>query len=370
MPRFKNDISDFPALILEWYDQHRRQLPWRRDAADKAEPYHIWLSEIMLQQTTVPTVGPYFEKFLTKWPTVQHLALAPLDEVLTAWAGLGYYARARNLHKCAQAVWYDHKGKFPDTEGQLLELPGIGPYTAAAIAAIAFDLPAVVIDGNIERIICRLFRLEEVLPKGRPVIREHAASVTPDLRAGDYAQALMDIGSGICTPKKPDCDICPVGNLCQGRAAGDAETYPRKAPKKAKPSKSATVLWIENGAGAVLMRRREEKGLLGGMMEFPSTDWTEVTLLQNEQAAAVSSLLCELGLEAEHGLARPPVKHTFTHFHLSLTPLILQLVPTDMGVSNQYQWVNPSVFDEFALPTLMKKVAKAVASAQGDLKLD
>ncbi|WP_169567834.1 A/G-specific adenine glycosylase [Sneathiella limimaris] len=357
----------FPEKILTWYDEHARELPWRSQGGERPDPYHVWLSEIMLQQTTVATVGPYFQKFLDQWPTVKHLALAPLDDVLTAWAGLGYYARARNLHKCAGVVWHNYGGQFPGSEDELLTLPGVGPYTAAAIAAIAFDEPAVVIDGNIERIICRVFQLEETLPAGRPVIKEHAATVTPKDRPGDYAQALMDIGSRICRPKKPACDRCPVTDLCHVSGQEIAEAYPKKAPKKVKPVKSAFVLWIENEKGEVLMRRRPEKGLLGGMMEFPSTDWTE----GESQPSEVGQLKVELGLEADENVqaVAQEVVHTFTHFQLKLSPQIYQVAADQVRPSNQLQWIAPTGFGDIALPTLMNKVVKVVSKGQGSLPL-
>ncbi|WP_025898185.1 A/G-specific adenine glycosylase [Sneathiella glossodoripedis] len=362
------EYSRFPEQILQWYDQNGRELPWRQKGGQYADPYHVWLSEIMLQQTTVATVTSYFEKFLHNWPTVRDLALAPLDDVLTAWAGLGYYARARNLHKCAGVVWHKYGGEFPNTEEALLDLPGIGPYTAAAIAAIAFDKPCVVIDGNIERIICRVFQLEETLPAGRPAIKNHAAKVTPIERSGDYAQALMDIGSSICRPKRPDCASCPVGDLCSVKDSGLAEHYPKKAPKKAKPTKGAVVVWIEDADGRVLMRRREEKGLLGGMMEFPSTEWTEKA---HASPAELGDLLNSLGGEDQLNDcgSAPEVKHTFTHFHLKLLPRIYRLYERDSIQSNHLSWIEKDKLDQFALPTLMKKVARSVLSGQNELKL-
>ncbi len=367
MANHKIVASKFPGQILNWYDQNGRELPWRQKNGVRPDPYHVWLSEIMLQQTTVVTVGPYFQNFLQKWPTVKHLALAPLDDVLAAWAGLGYYARARNLHKCANFVWHNYGGTFPGDEQELLKLPGVGPYTAAAIAAIAFDVPAVVIDGNIERNICRIFQLEETLPAGRPVIREHAEKVTPQDRPGDYAQALMDIGSSICKPKNPGCAACPVTDLCRVSGLEIAASYPRKAPKKVKPSKSAFVLWVENPRGEVLMRRRIESGLLGGMMEFPSTDWLEASVKPED----LSVLLDDLGLDLDpDGAASAAlVKHSFTHFHLALEPKIYRLDGEAAILSNQFQWIHPDRFDQIALPTLMNKVAKSVRSKQGQLLL-
>src|SRR6202048_4589123 len=264
--------TDRPALLLEWYDRHRRALPWRPLPGERADPYSVWLSEIMLQQTGVKTVGPYFEKFVTRWPNVDALGRASLDDVLRMWAGLGYYSRARNLHACAVAVLRDHGGAFPDTEEGLRALPGIGPYTAAAIAAIAFGRRTMPVDGNIERVVSRLFAVEEPLPQAKPLIQRLAATLLGLTRAGDSAQALMDIGSSICTPKKPACALCPLNSDCLSRARGDQETFPRKAPKKAGALRRGAAFVVTRGDG-LLVRTRPEKGLLGGMTEVPTSHW-------------------------------------------------------------------------------------------------
>ena len=310
----------------------------------------------MLQQTTVATVGPYFEKFLKAWPTVQEMALAPLDDILTAWAGLGYYARARNLHKCAKAVSEDFGGVFPPQRDTLMSLPGIGPYTAAAISAIAFDQPETVVDGNIERIMARLFRVPDAMPTAKKAITDYAETLTPRTRAGDYAQALMDIGATVCTPRNPNCAICPVADFCAAYLSGDMETYPVKAPRKIKPTRRAVVFWLENMNGEVLLRRREEKGLLGGMMEFPSTDWQPEEISAEDAAA---------GFFAQSGLAmkcvpKGTVRHTFTHFHLELRPVVSVIAEPEKLSLSEAIWVRPENFDDYALPTLMLKVAKAV----------
>src|SRR5216117_266997 len=260
-----------PALLLDWYDRHRRRLPWRPPAGERPDPYRVWLSEIMLQQTGVKTVGPYFEKFLARWPDVASLGRASQDDVLRVWAGLGYYSRARNLHACAVAVLRDHGGVFPDTEDGLRELPGIGPYTASAIAAIAFDRRTMPVDGNIERVVSRLHAVEEPLPQAKPRIQELAATVLADTRAGDSAQALMDLGSSICTPKKPACALCPLNDGCAG-ARGDQETFPRKAPKKTGTLRRGAAFVVTRGE-ELLVRTRAEKGLLGGMTEVPGSEW-------------------------------------------------------------------------------------------------
>ena len=259
--------------LLAWYDRHRRHLPWRAAPGDRADPYRVWLSEIMLQQTTVVTVKPYFDGFLARWPSVADLAAAPLDTVLSAWAGLGYYARARNLHKCAQEVVARHGGAFPADEAALLALPGIGPYTAAAIAAIAFDQVASPVDGNIERVMARIHRVETALPAAKPEIRTLAQTHTPPRRTGDYAQALMDLGATICTPRKPVCALCPWQADCAAYAHGAPMTWPRRTPKAAKPHRTGLAFLYYRGDGQVLFRRRPEQGLLGGMTEVPCSPW-------------------------------------------------------------------------------------------------
>ncbi len=270
------DAGVMPAnraiLLLAWYDLHRRVLPWRARAGERSDPYRVWLSEIMLQQTTVKAVGPYFGKFVARWPTVEALGAASLDDVLRMWAGLGYYSRARNLHACAVVVMREHGGKFPETEAGLRQLPGVGPYTAAAIAAIAFDRATMPVDGNIERVVSRLFAVEDELPKAKPRIQALAQTLLPERRPGDAAQALMDLGATICTPKKPACVLCPLNDGCASRARGDQEAFPRKAPKKAGALRRGAAFVVTRG-GDVLVRTRPEKGLLGGMTEVPSSDW-------------------------------------------------------------------------------------------------
>src|SRR6266852_943396 len=256
--------------LLAWYDRHRRTLPWRAPAGARAEPYLVWLSEIMLQQTTVATVGDYFRRFVERWPTVEALAAAPLDDVLSAWAGLGYYARARNLHACARAVAERHDGRFPEDEASLLALPGIGRYTAAAIRAIAFDQPASAVDGNVERVIARLFAIDTPLPDAKPEIQLLAAKLVPESRAGDYAQAMMDLGATVCTPKSPRCVICPLMSSCRARKLGLAEDLPRRSPKAERPTRRGLAFVLARRDGAILLRKRPAKGLLGGMDSVPS----------------------------------------------------------------------------------------------------
>src|SRR6204780_3449302 len=268
-----------PALLLDWYDRHRRRLPWRPPPGEQADPYRVWLSEIMLQQTGVKTVGPYFEKFLARWPGIDALGRASLDDVLRMWAGLGYYSRARNLHACAVAVLRDHGAVFPDTEQGLQALPGIGPYTAAAIAAIAFGRRTMPVDGNIERVVSRLSGVEEPLPQVKPLIKQLATTLLGESRAGDVktragdsAQALMDLGSSICTPKKPACALCPLNDGCLARSRGDQETYPRKAAKKTGALRRGAAFVVTRG-DELLVRTRIENGLLGGMTEVPGSSW-------------------------------------------------------------------------------------------------
>src|SRR5882762_3502657 len=291
-----------PVLLLDWYDRHRRRLPWRPPAGERADPYRVWLSEIMLQQTGVKTVGPYFEKFLARWPDVAAMAQAALDDVLRMWAGLGYYSRARNLHACAVAVLRDHGGVFPDTEEKLRSLPGIGPYTAAAIAAIAFGRRTMPVDGNIERVVSRLYAVEEPLPQAKPLIGELAATLLGPSRAGDErsragdsAQALMDLGSSICTPNKPACALCPLNEDCTARVRGDQETFPRKAPKKTGTLRRGAAFIVTRG-DELLVRTRGEKGLLGGMTEVPGSDW----LAGQDGKAALQQAPALKGIEKWH----------------------------------------------------------------------
>jgi A/G-specific adenine glycosylase len=305
--------------LLDWYDRHARVLPWRvppvaAGARRRPNPYHVWLSEIMLQQTTVATVGPYFRDFVARWPTLPALASAELDSVLHAWQGLGYYARARNLHECARAIVRDHGGRFPENEAVLRRLPGIGPYTAAAIAAIAFNRPAVAVDGNVARVVARLFAVTDSLPGAKPALRCLAAKLVPDRRPGDFAQAMMDLGATVCTPRRPQCPSCPWQACCAGRAAGIADELPRRAPKAERPTRHGMAFWAVRPDGAILLRRRAERGLLGGMMEIPSTDWRPRPWTPAEARPAAP-------LPADWRILDGRVRHTFTHFHLELEVL-------------------------------------------------
>jgi A/G-specific adenine glycosylase len=337
-----------PAALLAWYDRHRRHLPWRSAPGQPADPYHVWLSEIMLQQTTVKAVGPYYAKFLGRWPDVGALAKAPLDDVLKAWAGLGYYARARNLHACAKAVARDHAVRFPDTEDGLRALPGIGGYTAAAIAAIAFGRRAVAIDGNIERVIARLYAVEAELPAAKTEIRARADALVPAKRVGDFTQAMMDLGATICTPKKPACGICPWMAVCAARARGDAETFPRKAPKVEGRMRYGASFVVTRADDVVLVRSRPEKGLLGGMTEIPSTPW--VHELDDKEARKQAPLL------AEWKKLAGTVEHGFTHFPLRQTVYVARM-PAKTKAPAGMRWVPLAELHGEALPNVMRKVA-------------
>ncbi len=286
--------------------------PAERRAGRRPDPYRVWLSEVMLQQTTVAAAGPYFDRFTARWPTVAALAAAPREDLLAAWAGLGYYARARNLHACAQAV--AARGGFPTDEAGLRALPGIGAYTAAAVAAIAFDRPAVVVDGNVERVTARLFAIETPLPAAKPALRRLTATMTPDLRPGDFAQAMMDLGATVCTPRAPACAACPWVDACAGRRRGMAAELPRKAPKAARPLRRGAAFVALRGDGAVLVARRPDRGLLGGMEGPPATDWTEA----GPDAAALAAAAPFAG---DWRRAADEARHVFTHFELSLAVL-------------------------------------------------
>lgn len=339
---------DIAADLLEWYDRHRRHLPWRAAPGEAADPYRVWLSEIMLQQTTVATVGPYFTAFLERWPDVFALAKAPLDDVLHAWQGLGYYARARNLHRCAQVVAKDHAGIFPDSEAGLRELPGIGAYTAAAIAAIAFDRTANVVDANVERVVARLFAVSEPLPAAKPQIWALAETILPARRCGDYAQAMMDLGSAICLPRKPKCVICPLMAQCQARQLGIAEDLPARVEKADKPTRHAVAFIALRPDGAMLLRRREEKGMLGGMMEVPSSDWRAKTWTLDEAMAQAPA-------KGKWRMLSGLVRHTFTHFHFEIMVAIAR-VPQSVADKAYGKWVSLDGLSEQALPTVMKKI--------------
>ncbi|MFZ5608322.1 MAG: A/G-specific adenine glycosylase [Pseudomonadota bacterium] len=345
-------LQALDARLLAWYDAHGRDLPWRAKGAGQADPYRVWLSEIMLQQTTIAAVIPYFQRFIARWPTVLALAAADEGQILQAWAGLGYYARARNLIACARYVAHDLGGRFPTTEEGLRALPGIGAYTAAAIAAIAFGQPAVVVDGNVERVMARLFAVADALPQARPRLKALAAELTPLQRAGDYAQAVMDLGATLCTPRQPRCPRCPWRARCRAHAAGKAEDYPRRAARKRRPTRQGLAFWLER-QGHVLLVRRPAQGLLGGMLALPSSPW-------------------ESGLDHKAALAHAParapwravpgeVRHVFTHFALDLTVVKARLA-ADLDIPGA--WTAREKLLCAGLPSVMQKAVRHVLAAE------
>ncbi len=339
-------MPDLSQRLLAWYDRHARAMPWRvpperSRAGERADPYRVWLSEVMLQQTTVAAVRDYFHRFTTRWPRVGDLAAADDAEVMAEWAGLGYYARARNLLKCARFIAEHHQGRFPETREALLSLPGIGPYTASAIAAIAFDEPATVVDGNVERVMARLFDVHTALPKAKPELTALAEALTPPTRPGDHAQAVMDLGATICTPRSPACGICPLVSDCLGRARGTAADLPRKAPRPAKPVRLGYAYVGRRADGAWLLETRPERGLLGGMLGWPVSDWSEAP----RPAPPVPADWREAVGEA---------RHTFTHFHLRLTILLANL-PMDCR-PERGGFIPGGDFRPASLPTVMRKV--------------
>lgn len=341
--------------LLNWYDANARPMPWRIPPADskngvRPDPYHIWLSEVMLQQTTVAAVIRYFLAFQRRWPDVHALASADDADVMGAWAGLGYYARARNLLKCARLVSTDYGGIFPDTEAELLRLPGVGPYTAAAIAAIAFDRQATVLDANVERVVARLYAITAPLPDSKKTLRELAGQLTPANRSGDYAQAVMDLGATICS-QKPTCNICPIATNCMARKQDIAAELPKKRPKTAKPTRFGIAYMVQRTDGAILLETRPEKGLLGGMLALPTTEWIEATAPEAPP------------LDAKWFTLETLVKHTFTHFHLLLT---VKTALVDMAtIPTRGQFETPTAATPGKLPTVMRKAYSAGITAIG-----
>ena len=339
------------ASLLHWYDAHGRDLPWRlrNGSTLRPDPYRVWLSEVMLQQTTVAAVRAYFARFTQRWPTVSALAAAPDADVMAEWAGLGYYARARNLLACARAVVARHGGQFPGTLAELRALPGIGPYTAAAVAAIAFNRAETVVDGNVERVMARIFAVQTPLPAAKPELTALAARLTPATRPGDYAQAVMDLGATICTPRNPACAICPWMQPCRARAEGIAAQLPRKTAKPDKPTRHGTVWVARRADGAILLERRPDKGLLGGTLAFPSTGWDGST--------------APAPLEADWTDAGT-IRHTFTHFHLNLT--VLTATPRHDAATSRGEFHGPNLFSPQDLPTLMRKAHAAAYGVDND----
>ncbi len=350
-------INSFRKSVLNWYDQHRRVLPWRALSGVVPDPYHVWLSEIMLQQTVVAAVMPYFQKFIRLWPSVDDLAVAPLDEVLKEWAGLGYYARARNLHKCAQIVSTEFAGVFPQTYEELKSLPGIGDYTAAAILSIAFDKPSVVVDGNVERVMSRFFAITQPLPDSKPAIRKAAALLSTGRadHPSDYAQALMDIGATVCIPKAPRCGACPLHKNCQARQQNIAAELPARGRKKKKPFKKGNIYWIRHGkSGRILLEKRPEKGLFGGMVGFPTSEWLEKgEIIHPEHILKLGNPVL---------LKKHIIRHSFTHFDLELQGYAITIASSGRG----RLWVNSGDILKTGLPSLFQKFAHFLAENEYD----
>lgn len=341
-----------PAL-LDWYDREHRELPWRALPGTKPDPYRVWLSEIMLQQTTVKAVIPYYHRFLERWPTVRALAKADLDDVFAVWAGLGYYSRARNLHACARHIVEKRRGRFPRTEAELRELPGIGPYTAAAIAAIAFGEKATPVDGNVERVVARLFAVRAPLPGVKGELRRLAATLTPDERAGDFAQAMMDLGAAICTPKRPSCLMCPLQGDCAAHHLGIEARLPNRAEKAERPVRHGVAFLALREDGHVLLRRRPGAGLLGGMLEVPSTEWIEEWVSAEEALRAAP-------VRGDWWPVPGSVSHTFTHFRLEqmvYRTVVANDCPLNLWAApERCRWVHRRDLHSAALPSVMRKV--------------
>ncbi|MCV9908867.1 A/G-specific adenine glycosylase [Brucella sp. HL-2] len=339
--------------ILDWYDRHHRILPWRVTPVEqsrgiKSDPYRVWLSEIMLQQTTVEAVKSYFTKFVERWPNVAAMSAASEDDILRAWAGLGYYSRARNLKKCADLIAANYGGKFPSTAADLKELPGIGDYTSAAIAAIAFGEPAAVVDGNVERVISRLFAIDTPLPAAKTEIRARMGAMTPVDRPGDFAQAMMDLGATICTPRRPACAICPVNDNCEALANRDPEEFPVKAPKAQKPVRTGAAFIAVADDGSVLLRKRQREGLLAGMTEVPGSSWT--ARIDGDSSIDAAPFVADW-------MSSGSITHVFTHFELRLS--IYAANDVAKHTTNDGWWSSPSELEDEALPTVMKKAITA-----------
>ncbi|MBV8682438.1 MAG: A/G-specific adenine glycosylase [Caulobacteraceae bacterium] len=346
-------VAPLRSRVLKWYDRHARALPWRARRGERADPYRVWLSEVMLQQTTTVHAAPYYEAFLRRWPTVEALAKAEDSEVMSAWAGLGYYARARNLLACARAVARDHAGRFPDTEEGLRALPGLGPYTAAAVAAIAFDRPANVVDGNVERVIARLFAVDEPLPNAKPELKRLAEGLVTAQRPGDWAQALMDLGAVVCRPKSPLCEACPVSGDCRAFAAGSPETWPRRKARVERPRRHGVAFVLRCG-DEVALEQRPARGLLGGMLGLPTTPWRSEpwSLAEGGGRAPGAADWREAGA----------VEHVFTHFALRLTVLEASVAAPAPGLL----WTSLETA-RAGLPTVFRKAVDLAVPAEPQL---
>lgn len=349
--------SDTPRRLLDWYDRHRRVLPWRAPPGAVADPYRVWVSEVMLQQTTAAAVANAFEGFLARFPSVEALAAAPIDTVLHAWQGFGYYARARNLHRAAGVVAAGG-GRFPDTEEGLRALPGVGAYIAAAVAAIAFGRKATVVDANVERVVARLYAIRTPLPTAKPAIRSATATLTPDDRPGDFAQAMMDLGATICTPRQPRCIICPLQPACRASAEGIAAALPAKLPKPERPLRHGVAFWLRAPDGSVLLRRRPPEGLLGGMMEVPTSPF-RAEPWQPADAVTIAPLAADW--QPLPGI----VTHGFTHFGLEIRVLAAR---ADHPIPELGAWSTVQRLGEHALPTLMKKIVRHALAAEDGVR--
>ena len=336
--------------LLQWYRRHRRVMPWRAENPLEANPYHVWLSEIMLQQTTVTAVKPYFERFLSRFPTVLDLADAESDEVMQLWAGLGYYARARNLHKCAKVVVAEYDGQFPDSYDALLKLPGIGPYTASAIASIAFNKPYVAVDGNVERVIARLYTVEEPMPSSKKQLKALAEELGHDNSSPtEFTQAFMELGATVCSPKSPLCSLCPWNERCAAYEQGRVLEFPKKSPKKKKPIRHGDVYWLERSDGMVLFRKRADKGLLGGTYELPSFGWSDAQPEDDKIKGVIEAH--SSGLKTY----KNAVRHVFTHFELRLNLHKLANIPHFETDDTALSWVSADEFDSYGVSSAMSK---------------
>ncbi len=338
---------------MAWYDRHRRILPWRTLPGAAVDPYRVWLSEVMLQQTTVAAVGPYYQRFLQRWPNLESLACASLDDVRQVWAGLGYYRRAEALHECALRIAEEYNGQFPRDEAELLKLPGFGPYTAAAVAAIAFDRPANVVDGNVERVVARLFAVREPLPRAKPLLRGKAAELLPTSRHGDYAQALMDLGATLCTPSSPKCPLCPWKVSCRAFALGIADQLPRRIKREPRPVRRAIAFVLISADHKIFLRQRPKGGLLGGMMEVPTTAWETGRMPKLAEGCAAAPA------RAKWTLRPGVVKHIFSHFEFEIAVAVARVATTSAGSLERGwkgRWVAPEQLKHEALPSVMRKI--------------
>lgn len=340
-------LAELRRALLGWYDRSRRELPWRAPPGVTSDPWAVLVSELMLQQTTAATVSSRFGPFLARFPTLAALAAAPLEDVLHAWQGLGYYRRARALHALARVVVEQHEGRLPRTAADLARLPGVGPYTAAAVAAIAGGEAVVPVDGNVERVLSRVLAVERPLPAARPALREAAQALAATDRAGDLAQALMELGALVCTPRRPACLACPLVRWCRAAARGDPESLPRKLPRPERARRHATAFLLERGDGAVLFRRRPLEGLLGGMIELPSTPWLE------GEADAASAVPTAAPMTADWASVPGTVRHVFSHIELSV-----RLVRAGVAEMPAGLWVRPAAFGDLALPTLTRRLLR------------